>query len=198
MPGRPYYVLKLFIDTDEKALRNLYIEAINKHNTVVKQYLRVQEQDIEQVYVDAGFDLLCPEQLIMAGRQTYKVNHQVKAAMEFMQVGDLSGVGSSDLPWGAGGNLPVGYYLYTRSSTGTKTPLRLANSVGIIDAGYRGHLISVFDNWANDNFTIEPYQRLVQICPPNLTYPLFVKLVDREEELGQTARGERGFGSTGR
>jgi dUTP pyrophosphatase len=197
MPGRPYYVLKLFIDTDEKELRNLYIEAINKHNTVVKQYLRVQEQDIEQVYVDAGFDLLCPEQLIMAGRQTYKVNHQVKAAMEFMQVGDLSGVGS-DLPWGAGGNLPVGYYLYPRSSTGTKTPLRLANSVGIIDAGYRGHLIAVFDNWANDNFTIEPYQRLVQICPPNLTYTLFVKLVDREEELGQTARGEQGFGSTGR
>ena len=41
---------------------------------------------------------------------------------------------------------PCGYYLYPRSSTGSKTPLRLSNSIGVIDSGYRGNLIACFDN----------------------------------------------------
>ena len=90
---------------------------------------------------------------------------------------------------------PVGYFLYPRSSTGTKTPLRLANSLGIIDAGYRGNYIAAFDNIREAVFTVDRLQRLVQICPPNLTYPLRVELV---EELEQTERGAGGFGSTGK
>jgi dUTP pyrophosphatase len=90
----------------------------------------------------------------------------------------------------------VGYFLYPRSSTGTKTPLRLANSIGIIDSGYRGNYIAAFDNVRIESFQIEQAQRLVQICSPNLTYPLRVELV---EELDMdTVRGEGGFGSTGR
>jgi dUTPase len=42
---------------------------------------------------------------------------------------------------------------------------------------------------------VDPLQRLVQICPPNLTYPMRVELV---ENLEQTIRGEGGFGSTGK
>ena len=38
----------------------------------------------------------------------------------------------------------TGYYMYPRSSL-SKTKLRLANSVGIIDSGYRGNLIGMFD-----------------------------------------------------
>ena len=93
---------------------------------------------------------------------------------------------------------PVGYYLYPRSSTGSKTPLRLANSVGIIDSGYRGHIIAFFDNRQAAEFIIEAYQRMAQLCPPNLTYPIYVSLVEREEDLGVTARGQKGFGSSGK
>ena len=39
----------------------------------------------------------------------------------------------------------VGFYLYMRSSTASKTPLRLANNVGIIDSGYRGNIKALFD-----------------------------------------------------
>jgi dUTP pyrophosphatase len=92
----------------------------------------------------------------------------------------------------------VGYYLYPRSSTGTKTPLRLANSVGIIDSGYRGNIISVFDNWKNSTYVVEKYNRLVQICPPDLSYPMSVTMVENDDTLGRTERGEGGFGSTGR
>ena len=40
--------------------------------------------------------------------------------------------------------------------------------------------------------------RLVQICPPNMTHPMLVKITTSEDDLGsQTQRGEGGFGSTG-
>ena len=89
--------------------------------------------------------------------------------------------------------------MYPRSSTGTKTPLRLSNSVGIIDSGYRGNIISAFDNRSNtgEAFKVVKGMRAVQICPPDLSYPIVVKLVESETELGVTNRGEGGFGSTG-
>ena len=89
----------------------------------------------------------------------------------------------------------TGFYMYPRSSL-SKTPLRLANSVGIIDAGYRGHLIGVFD--ATKNVGVCEYDRLVQICAPGLI-PIYVEVVDSEDMLGEmTRRGDGGFGSTGR
>ena len=101
----------------------------------------------------------------------------------------------------AAGEKPVGYYLYPRSSTGTKTPLRLSNSVGIIDSGYRGNIIAAFDNRDSSNdgdFKVEKGSRVVQICPPELSYPVLVEIVDNESDLGTTNRGEGGFGSTGK
>jgi dUTP pyrophosphatase len=110
------------------------------------------------------------------------------------------------------GGMFSGYYLYPRSSMGAKTPLRLSNSVGIIDAGYRGELGALLDN--NDKvkrkaqgmdenaifnyYTIEKGDRIVQICSPNLTYPIYPIVVDSESELGVSIRGSGGFGSTGR
>ena len=86
--------------------------------------------------------------------------------------------------------LPIGYYLYPRSSI-VKTGFRLANSVGIIDSGYRGNLMAYFDVIKNDR--VEVHQRLVQICAPDLG-PFKVEIVD---SLDETERGDGGFGSTG-
>ena len=94
-----------------------------------------------------------------------------------------------------------GFYMYPRSSTGSNTPLRLANSVGIIDSGYRGHLVGVFDNIKQNTYNITQYQRLLQICAPNITYPIYPILVFNinmlECYIDSNARGDRGFGSTG-
>jgi dUTP pyrophosphatase len=68
--------------------------------------------------------------------------------------------------------------------------------VGIIDSGYRGNIISCFDNLNLKDYNIGEHQRLVQICPPNLSYPMIVKLVHLDE-LNNTERGIGGFGSTG-
>ena len=96
----------------------------------------------------------------------------------------------------------TGYYMYPRSSL-SKTPLRLANSVGIIDSGYRGPLIGMFDmiyrgtSHPNTSYIISKYDRLLQICAPNLC-PILVKWTEDVSDLGITSRGEGGFGSTGR
>ncbi len=85
------------------------------------------------------------------------------------------------------------YFLMPRSSI-SKTPLRLANSIGLIDGGYRGELMAMCDNIKSDSYTVEKGQRLFQIvacdCSP-ITYELV-------EDLSDTTRGTGGFGSTGK
>ena len=93
------------------------------------------------------------------------------------------------------GDIPLGYYLYPRSSI-VKTGCRLANSVGIIDSGYRGNIGAYFDVINNNNSIIEKKSRFVQICHPTLE-PFHVIIVQNESDLGTTRRGEGGFGSTG-
>ena len=85
----------------------------------------------------------------------------------------------------------ISYYLYPRSSI-SKTPLRMANSVGIIDAGYRGLICAAVDNTSDEPYTIRGGQRLFQICSPTLS-PISFQLSNR---LSDSSRGEDGFGST--
>jgi len=84
----------------------------------------------------------------------------------------------------------VSYFLYPRSSI-SKTPLMLANSVGIIDANYRGEIIAAL-RCMESKYTVSQGTRLVQICAPNLG-KIRVELVD---SLDETDRGSGGFGST--
>ena len=75
---------------------------------------------------------------------------------------------------------------------GAKTPLRLSNSVGIIDAGYRGHIISIVDNLSKEDFRVEAGSRIIQLCGPTLEEVTF-QIVNN---LSETSRGEGGLGST--
>lgn len=196
-----YYLLSLKLAATLPAdVRALYIEAVAAHNK------SIDESD----YFNAGFDLICPQAVEVAGLSMVKMDLGVCGAMgcvltygddDYSEDASEADAGASEAD--AGGSdtsgdccLPVGYFLHPRSSTGTKTPLRLANSVGIIDAGYRGNYIAAFDNIRAPTFIAERLQRLVQLCPPNLTYPMRVELV---EDLGPaTERGAGGFGSTGK
>jgi dUTP pyrophosphatase len=95
-----------------------------------------------------------------------------------------------------GASYSSGYYVYPRSSI-SKTPLMLANHVGIIDSGYRGNLMAAVRKLpsAQSEYVVEKHTRLFQICHPSLC-PIFVVLVP-ESELNSSERGEGGFGSTG-
>ena len=86
------------------------------------------------------------------------------------------------------------YNMYARSSI-AKTPLRLANGVGLCDAAYTGPLKAALHNTdINNDFTIKKGERYVQLAYPNLEEVSF-ELVD---ELRDTTRGAGGFGSTGK
>ena len=84
------------------------------------------------------------------------------------------------------------YYLFPRSSI-SKTPLRMANSIGLIDGGYRGEIMAVCDNIKTKGYTIEKGQRLFQLVATDSS-SIEYELV---ETLEMTTRGTGGFGSTG-
>ena len=85
------------------------------------------------------------------------------------------------------------YLLMPRSSI-AKTPLRLCNSIGLIDGGYRGEIMAAVDNIKTEDYIVEPNQRLFQLVAMNGA-PITFEIVD---ELSDSTRGEGGFGSTGK
>ena len=85
-----------------------------------------------------------------------------------------------------------GYFLFPRSSI-SKTPLRMANSIGLIDGGYRGEIMAVCDNIKDYDFSISKGDRLFQLVSADLSSIEF-KITDN---LSDSTRGEGGFGSTG-
>ena len=85
------------------------------------------------------------------------------------------------------------YFLLPRSSI-SKTPLRLANSIGLIDGGYRGEIMAPCDNIKDFEYQIEKGQRLFQLVAADCS-PISYKIVDN---LSDTTRGDGGFGSTGK
>ena len=116
---------------------------------------------------DAGFDLYLPVSLTIPPRTfSYKIPLQI--AIQPTQ----------------------SFYLYPRSSMGSKTTLRLSNSVGIIDSQYRGELCALVDNLSDSHVTLKKGERYFQICSPDLG-EISSELVNN---LDETVRGERGFG----
>ncbi len=85
------------------------------------------------------------------------------------------------------------YLLMPRSSI-AKTPLRLCNSIGLIDGGYRGEIMAAVDNIKSTDYMLEAGQRILQIVAMDGS-PVHLELV---EELSKTTRGMGGFGSTGK
>ena len=91
--------------------------------------------------------------------------------------------------------LPEGWLamILPRSSIGAKTPLRLSNSVGLIDSGYRGELGVLYDNISDDPYEIKAGDRIAQLLVMP-SYRFQAKVVDI---LTASDRGEGGFGSSG-
>lgn len=169
----------LYLQILEHTMKALYEAAAQK---------RQEEFQANIKYMDAGFDLYMPKEHVWLANETLKTRLGVRcAAVRCVQNPDRSAHAAATV------EKPTAFYMYPRSSL-SKTPLRLANSVGIIDAGYRGELMAALDNRKTDGgYAVGKGQRLVQICMPNLE-PFQVQLVD---SLDETERGEGGFGSTG-
>ncbi len=92
--------------------------------------------------------------------------------------------------------IPVGFagLIYARSGLSTKKGLAPANKVGVIDSDYRGEIMVALYNQSDKPQTIEPGERIAQM----VITPFIQGIFNEVDELSDTARGEGGFGSTGR
>ena len=85
------------------------------------------------------------------------------------------------------------YYLMPRSSI-SKTPLRMSNSIGLIDGGYRGEIMASCDNIKKTSYTAKKGDRLFQLVSFDSS-PISFSINDN---LSSSSRGDGGFGSTGK
>ena len=84
--------------------------------------------------------------------------------------------------------------VYARSGLSIKYGLCMANGVGVIDSDYRGELRVPMVNLSNEPYTIQPGERVAQLC----SAPGWQAAGAPADELTDTARGAGGFGATGK
>jgi dUTP pyrophosphatase len=161
-------VLFIYIDPLNVDLREVYETHVAAHNYHIDT----------DPYPNSGFDIITPKLCSFPPHSTFSsnfVDFEIKTEMRY-------------------DDKPSAFCLYPRSSI-SKTPLMLANQVGVIDSGYRGNIKGAFRNLdANCEYIVEKHTRLLQICHPSLCR---IRVILRDS-LTETSRGEGGFGSTGK
>lgn len=110
-----------------------------------------------------------------------------------------------ELAPGAGALVPSGIAIHIgdpglcalvlpRSGLGHRHGIVLGNLVGLIDADYQGPLMISCWNRSDAAFTIAPGERIAQLLIVPVVRPVFEVVA----EFAPSARGEGGFGSSGR
>jgi len=157
----------------------------------------VQDQD------DSGFSLTVPTvynpqhidregvpAYATAGAAAMDVRADIPAAI-ILQPGQRHGFDT-----GLRMAVPDGYeaQMRPRSGLAAKHGITITNSPGTIDSDYRGEIKAILQNTGDEVFTVEPGDRIAQL----LIAPVVRARLDFRADLDDTARGDGGFGSTGR
>lgn len=92
--------------------------------------------------------------------------------------------------------IPTGYEIQVRPRSGLalKHGITCLNTPGTIDADYRGEVKVILANLGSEPFEVRRGERIAQLVPAAVQQARFAEVA----ELDETARGEGGFGSTGR
>jgi len=98
------------------------------------------------------------------------------------------------VPTGVAVEIPEGYagFVQPRSGLAARHGIGIVNSPGLIDSGYRGEILVVLLNTGREPFSVDAGMRIAQLV---LVAVGDVRLVE-VDELPQSERGERGFGSS--
>ena len=133
---------------------------INTNDKNEYNYIKNYYENFKLNNEDSGIDLVIPNTYKDLKDRQIKINHKINVCL-------------------LKNDKPQVYYLYPRSSI-SKTNFRLANSVGIIDKGYRGDIIAKLDIVSSFYFEnkIEKGNKLTQICAPDLEPINYIKIVD--------------------
>lgn len=100
------------------------------------------------------------------------------------------------VPTGLAIALPAGYEAQVRPRSGlaARDGITVLNTPGTVDADYRGEVKVILINLGDAPFTVERGMRIAQMVIAPVTQGIFEEV----ETLPETARGDGGFGSTGR
>lgn len=100
------------------------------------------------------------------------------------------------IPTGLRVEIPEGFEMQVRPRSGlaVKYGLTLANAPGTIDADYRGPLGVILINLGTEDFIVQHGERIAQA----VIAPVVQAQFELGDSLSETARGQGGFGSTGR
>lgn len=163
----------------------LFIEPINDEFAVLYRDAADSYNSTPLAERNSGFDLYCDKSSI-----TFCYGSSIDT--ELMNYCVLVGQGCRVAAFDESGRRRA-FWLAPRSSI-SGTPFTLANSIGLIDAGYRGVIKAAIRKPSGAH--IEHSVRLTQLAAPDLLPWAEVRVVDRLPD-SETARGEGGFGSTG-
>lgn len=98
---------------------------------------------------------------------------------------------------GVGVEIPAGHagLVLPRSGLARDHGIALVNAPGLIDSGYRGELrVLLLNTDPAETFRVEPGERIAQLLLTPIATPAPVE----KTALSESARGEGGFGSSGR
>ena len=123
---------------------------------------------------DLGYDLFALEGALLAPRATVRVRTGIA-------------VEARDPKSGAA----LGLLVRDRSSMAARG---IATTGGVIDAGYRGEILVLMTNLGDAAVELKAGEKIAQMIP----VPVLTGLVEEVETLEESARAEKGFGSSGR
>jgi dUTP pyrophosphatase len=123
---------------------------------------------------DLGYDLFALEGALLTPRAIVKLRTGISVEARHPQTG-----------------APLGLLVRDRSSMAARG---LATIAGVIDAGYRGEILILMTNLGEAAVEVRPGEKIAQMIP----VPILTGEVSVVESLEDSARAERGFGSSGR
>lgn len=99
------------------------------------------------------------------------------------------------IPTGLFMEIPIGYEVQIRARSGlaAKHGIGLTNGIGTIDSDYRGEIKVSLINWGQESYTVKNGDRIAQMVVARYEQAV----LERTDELSETARGQGGFGHTG-
>jgi dUTP pyrophosphatase len=123
---------------------------------------------------DLGYDLFALDGVALKPRSTKRVRTGIA-------------VEARDPATGA----PLGLLVRDRSSMAARG---IATTGGVIDAGYRGEILVLMTNLGDGSIELKAGEKIAQMIP----VPVLTGVVEEVESLEESARAEKGFGSSGR
>ena len=122
---------------------------------------------------DLGYDLFALEGAILAPRATAKLRTGIAVEARHPETG-----------------APLGLLVRDRSSMAAKG---IITTGGVIDAGYRGEILVLMTNLGENAVELKAGEKIAQMIP----VPVLTGIVEKVESLEDSARADKGFGSSG-